>query len=84
MSLFAEASIKLSRSVLDEFAQLIAGKLPEERYQQFPAAHPVLLDPLAARPSRSSASASSSPPISRSGAMTGAGCSPRSNGLKPS
>lgn len=48
MSLFAEASIKLSRSVLDEFAKLIADELPEERYQQFLAAHPVLLDPLAA------------------------------------
>jgi len=48
MGLFAEASIKLSRSVLDAFAQLIADELPEERYQQFLAAHPVLMDPLAA------------------------------------
>jgi hypothetical protein len=40
MGLFAEASIKLSRSVLDAFAQLIADELPEERYQQFLAAHP--------------------------------------------
>ena len=48
MGLFAEASIKLSRSVLDEFARLINAEEREEEYQQFLAAHPVLLDPLAA------------------------------------
>jgi Domain of unknown function (DUF4263) len=48
MSLFAEASIKLSRSVLEEFAQLIAEDLPEQRYQEFLAEYPVLIDPLAA------------------------------------
>jgi hypothetical protein len=48
MSVFAEGAIKLSRSVLDEFADLIKEELVEERYQEFLAAHPVILDPLAA------------------------------------
>jgi hypothetical protein len=48
MGLFAEASIKLSRSVLDEFEALINREEREEEYQRFLAQHPVLLDPLAA------------------------------------
>jgi Shedu protein SduA, C-terminal len=48
MGLFTEATIKLTRSVLDEFRELIAEQRPEERYQQFLSANPVLLDPLAA------------------------------------
>jgi hypothetical protein len=48
MNLFAEGSIKLSRSILDRFASLIAAELVEERYQEFLAEHPVFLDPLAA------------------------------------
>ena len=48
MGLFAEASIKLSRSVLDAFAELLNRQEREEEYQLFLAAHPVLLDPLAA------------------------------------
>lgn len=48
MSLFAEATIKLSLSVLDEFRELINEEHQEEEYQQFLAQNPVLLDPLAA------------------------------------
>lgn len=48
MNLFGEASIKLSRSVLDEFERLIESEEREEEYQQFLAEHPVLLNPLAA------------------------------------
>ena len=46
--LFAEATIKLTPSLLDEFRTLIGMDLPEESYQQFLADNPVLLDPLAA------------------------------------
>jgi hypothetical protein len=47
-SLFAEASIRLSRSLLEEYARLIEGQQPEETYQRFLADNPALLDPLAA------------------------------------
>jgi hypothetical protein len=48
MALFSEASIKLSRSVLDEFRRLIEADEREETYQHFLAQNPVILDPLAA------------------------------------
>jgi hypothetical protein len=48
IGLFAEASIKLSRRVLDDFEALLAVEQREEVYQRFLAEHPVLLDPLAA------------------------------------
>jgi hypothetical protein len=47
-SLLADASIRLSRSLLDEYAALIAAAEREETYQRFLTAHPTLLDPLAA------------------------------------
>lgn len=48
LCLIGEASIKLSRSVLNEFEALISREDREEEAQVFLAAHPVLLEPLAA------------------------------------
>lgn len=48
LGLIGEGSIKLSRSVLEEFEALIDREDREEESQIFLAAHPVLLDPLAA------------------------------------
>jgi hypothetical protein len=47
-SLLGEASIRLSRSLLDEYADLIAGSHREETVQRFLTEHPALIDPLAA------------------------------------
>lgn len=44
---FAEASIKLSPSLIREFRAMVREDLPEESYQQFLKEHPVFLDPLA-------------------------------------
>ncbi|MEZ4328717.1 MAG: DUF4263 domain-containing protein [Polyangiales bacterium] len=48
MAMFAESSIKLSRSVLEDMARLVASEEVEEVYQRFLTKNPVLLDPLAA------------------------------------
>lgn len=45
--LFAEASIRLTPSLIHRFRLMISEDLPEERYQQFLKEHPVFLDPLA-------------------------------------
>jgi hypothetical protein len=47
-ALLGQASIRLSRTLLDDYAALIADAHPEETYQQFLTAHPALIDPLAA------------------------------------
>jgi hypothetical protein len=47
-SLLGEASIRLSPSILGDYAALIAAEPREELVQQFLTAHPALLDPLAA------------------------------------
>jgi hypothetical protein len=47
--IFAESSIKITRRVMDDFEQLIEGNLLEQRYQEYLAEHPVLIDPLAAQ-----------------------------------
>ena len=47
-SFFAEASIRLSRSLLEEYARLIKAEHPEETYQRFLADNHAPLDPLAA------------------------------------
>lgn len=46
--LFAEATIKLTPTLLDRFRELIGQELREEEYQVFLRDNPVLLDPLAA------------------------------------
>jgi hypothetical protein len=46
--IFAESSIKITRRVIDDFEQLVEDDLLEHRYQEFLAANPVLIDPLAA------------------------------------
>jgi hypothetical protein len=46
--LFAEATIKLTPTLLDRFRELIDQELREEEYQVFLRDNPVLLDPLAA------------------------------------
>jgi hypothetical protein len=43
----SEGTIKLTRHLLDEFADMIAHPLREEEYQKFIARNPVLIDPLA-------------------------------------
>lgn len=48
LDMFAESSIRISRSLLSEFRELVQRRVEEEVYQQFLTAHPVLLDPLAA------------------------------------
>lgn len=48
MGLFREASIKLSRAVLESFKAMLDEDLREEEYQRFLTENPVLLDPLAA------------------------------------
>ena len=50
MSLFGEASIKLSHSVLDSFKEMLTEDRKEEDYQRFLTENPVLLDPLKAGP----------------------------------
>lgn len=45
--LFAEATIKLTPTLLDRFRELIGQELREEEYQVFLRDNPVLLDPLA-------------------------------------
>jgi hypothetical protein len=44
----AASTIRLTGSLLDQFAELIDRELPEAEYQDFLTANPVLLDPLAA------------------------------------
>lgn len=44
---FTESSIKISRRLIEDFEALVNQELREEEYQQFLAAHPVLIDPLA-------------------------------------
>ncbi|WP_155373741.1 Shedu anti-phage system protein SduA domain-containing protein [Catellatospora vulcania] len=44
----ADATIRLTRTVLNQFAELIDGERPEAEYQEFLQTNPVILDPLAA------------------------------------
>jgi hypothetical protein len=48
MRVSADATIRLTRSLLDEFADLIDSNRPESDYQEFLQQNPALLDPLAA------------------------------------
>jgi hypothetical protein len=47
--LFTEPAIKITRRFIDKFEALINEDRPEEVYQQFLAAHPVFIDPLASQ-----------------------------------
>jgi len=44
-----ESSIKVTKSLLDEYEQMLSQSLNEEQYQVFLSTNPVLLDPLANR-----------------------------------
>ena len=48
MQVSSESAITLTQRVLDDFAEMIGKELPEEAYQVFLKANPVLLDPLSA------------------------------------
>jgi hypothetical protein len=43
-----ESSIRITRRLIGEFERLVKGQFPERTYQQFLAANPVFIDPLAA------------------------------------
>ncbi|HKQ09499.1 MAG TPA: Shedu anti-phage system protein SduA domain-containing protein [Blastocatellia bacterium] len=45
--IFTESSIRITKRLIDEFERLVSSDLPEKEYQQFLAANPVFIDPLA-------------------------------------
>jgi hypothetical protein len=47
VDVLAESTIKLTMSLIREFAEMVTADLPEESYQVFLKDHPVFLDPLA-------------------------------------